>query len=228
MHFACHGDGEGGLQLNAPGDRAGEVLSAEKLAAIVRDYQVEAAERLRLAVLAGCWTDVTARLLAEHVDYAVGFDGDANDEHLLDVFTPQLYAALGDGRSAPNAVDSACDVLRGRGMDETADMVRDYLRPGVADSDLRPAAWAPTVLSPAHMDYLKMWFGKPWANVSAGRYPGTRRQLLNGACHCSTSMCRCRSISASTLQVQDGKIVDWWAETEEAGASRCSGGALGD
>ena len=218
VHFACHGDGEGGLQLNAPGDQRGEVLSAQALAAIVRDYQAEAAERVRAAVLAVCWTGETARLLAEQVDCAVGFDGDVNDDHLLQVFTPQLYAALGGGRSVPNAVDTACDVLRGRSMEETAAIVRSYRRPGIADADLRPAAWAPTVLSPAHMDYLKMWFGKPWASVSLADFLEQDDVIKQGAERRAPLLDIYVPLQVDfglDVQVQDGKIVDWWARTEQ-------------
>ena len=32
VHLGCHGDGEGGLHLNAPGDQRGEALGADELA----------------------------------------------------------------------------------------------------------------------------------------------------------------------------------------------------
>jgi formylglycine-generating enzyme required for sulfatase activity len=215
VHFACHGDGAGGLQLYASGDLYGETLSAEHLAEILRSYQAEATEPLRAVVLGGCWTEATAQAAAEHIDCAIGFGGDVNDAHLYEVFSPELYGALAGGRSVPNAAAGACAVLRGRGMEDTADMVRVCRRPGVADGDLRPAAWTPPVLSPAHMDYLKMWFRKPWASVSLaeileqGGGEEQRVPLLDIYVPLRVDL-------ALTLEVQAGKIAGWWVQTEGA------------
>jgi formylglycine-generating enzyme required for sulfatase activity len=221
VHFACHGDGVGGLQLYASGDLHGETLSAEHLAEILRSYQAEATEPLRAVVLGGCWTEATAQAAAEHIDCAIGFAEAVNDAHLYEVFSPELYGALAGGRSVPNAAAGACAVLRGRGMEDTADMVRVYRRPGVADGDLRPAAWTPPVLSPAHMDYLKMWFGKPWVSVSLaeileqGGGEEQRVPLLD-------IYVPLRVDFALEIEVQGGKIAGWWVQvegTEEAEAT---------
>jgi formylglycine-generating enzyme required for sulfatase activity len=210
VHFACHGDGAGGLQLNAPGDSVGEVLAAEHLAAIVGAYQAEAAARLRAVVLAGCWTEETARALVEHVDYAVGFEGEVDDDHLLAVFSPELYGALAAERSVPNAVESACAVLRGRGMGDTADMVCTFLRKGVDDADLKPAAWTPPVLSPAHLEYLRAWFDKPWAAVSLAdileQDGGVERRVPLLDIYVPL-----RVDFALEIEVQEGKIAGWQA-----------------
>ena len=213
VHFACHGDGDGGLRLNALDDATSAVIGAAELAAIVRAYQAEAPERLRLAVLAGCWTEETARLLANEVDWTVGFGDKVPDAHLVTVFTPQFYAALGDGRSAPNAMETACSVLRGCGFDDTAQMVRTFVRRGVQPADLTLAAWLPSVLSPAHLDYLKLWFAKPWANIPLAdileRDDGDAQQvsLLDVYVPLPVDF-------GLALQTQGGEIVDWWADVE--------------
>lgn len=177
VHFSCHGDGEGGLHLNAPDDHGGEVIKAYDLADIFRTHQAEVRHRVRFVVLAGCWTNKTAELLAEHVDCVVGFAGDVPDDDFIDVFTPQLYAALGDDRSPNNAVDSACTILRSRGMDRTADLVSLHVRPGVDRSRTWPTAWMSTLLPPELQHQLL--YQSAVAALYLGRLCDTRYRSLD-------------------------------------------------
>ncbi len=230
VHIACHGDGDGGLELYAPDDAASTPLSGDDLAAIIANYQAEAEERLRLVVLAGCWTGETARLLAEQVDWAVGFAGAVADEDVRDVFTPQFYAALSSDRTAPNAVATAATILRSQGMVDTAETVQVYSFPAKDSPPLPPSRWPRLHLSPAHLDYLKLWFGKPWADVSLADILDQKAGAEQKASLLDIYVPLPVDFGL-TLQVQDGKIVDWWAaaekpeQTAEQAAAREAAGA---
>ncbi|MFO7634071.1 MAG: SUMF1/EgtB/PvdO family nonheme iron enzyme, partial [Caldilinea sp.] len=105
--------------------------------------------------------DTTARLLAAHVDIAVGVEDDIDDA-AFQHFTPSLYAALADGRSIPNAVEIASQELRNRAAYAVyAGMIHFYVRSGVDANDLAPVRWLasdpprqPPPISPLHRQYL--------------------------------------------------------------------------
>ena len=75
-------------------------LSAEDFAEKLRRYNTEDPQAaVRLVVLAGCDTDQAAELLSEFVDCAVGMADRVDDPAMVEIFTPTLYRALGDGYS---------------------------------------------------------------------------------------------------------------------------------
>ena len=143
VHIACHGEeDDGSLVLTArTNDRKSDLLLPDDLAETLRAYQAEAAEKIRLVVLAGCWTDAAARAVSHHVDAAIGMDGAIEDPAVVNIFTPEFYAALGAGRSVANAVESACAALRSEHRYGDADMVQLYGSPGSDPAQLKPLAW---------------------------------------------------------------------------------------
>jgi hypothetical protein len=91
---------------------------------------------------------------------------------LRDHATPAFYAALGDGHSLLNAVESARQELRSHGLLHTAGQLCFYPRAGVDPSQISLANLAPTRLSDLHLAYLRSWFGKPWATVNLADISG--------------------------------------------------------
>ncbi|MCB0231531.1 MAG: SUMF1/EgtB/PvdO family nonheme iron enzyme, partial [Anaerolineae bacterium] len=131
VHYAGHG-GEGGELFFDPeeGDRASVALSPQQFADTLGAYQSEAGQPVRLVVLAGCHTARTAELVAQVSGCAVGFEGEPSDVALAKYFTPNLYAALSDGRSAQNAVEVATTELRNQGHNREAATVFLFQGPG--------------------------------------------------------------------------------------------------
>ena len=217
VHFAGHGAGDSELILNTPGGGGSHPLTAESLAETLRVYQAEADPPVRLAVLAGCDTAEAARLLAEHVDCAVGMAAKVSDEAIAQLFTPALYAALGDGRSVGNAVESACAELRNHWYDAT--IVRPYAREGVNLANLRllDPTQPTSALSPAHRAYLGRLFEQKWAGVSMSLFDpsyGLQVSLLDIYTPLPVDF-------AITMQVDGGRrMVDWWCGRREEGKAR--------
>lgn len=213
LHYMGHGDGRGGLLLNAPGDEEFQILPAAAFAETLQAYQAEAEEAVRLVVLAGCHTARTAELLSATVPCVFGIDGAIGDLAVRNVFTPALYAALGDGRSVQNALDSTLAALRSHLYTADAEMVRLYVHNGVDASQERPAAWLQTVvqLSPLHLEYLRGLFGQPWANVSLADILEARQEHARLLDIYVPLPVTCELV----VKTAEHRIVDWWVKTDE-------------
>ena len=207
LHIAVHGTLDGGLTFNALDDWEGQTLAAENLAGIVAAYQAEATQKLRLVVLAGCGTAKAAQLVSRHMDCAIGTNGDVTDSAVIRL-SPDLYAALGDGRSVGNAFDSALAELRGHGMNSDADLFELYPRAGVDPHKLILTALTTTQLTPAHLDYSAPLVWQAVGHRQSGRHlpaPGAGQPagcLCAPACrfqtgHRSRRSSDCRLVGAS-------------------------------
>jgi len=210
LHFAVHGAGDG-LLLNRPGDAESEVLRAEDLLAIVRTHQDAATQRLHLVVMPNCYTAHLAEMLAAVVDAAVGMDGDIVDQLVQQVITPMLYRRLADGATLANALAAVGLELRRRDQTDAAEMVRLHPDAGGA---LNPLTWRRRLLSPAMLDYLRSWFGKPWASVPLAEIlgladdDGARIELLDVYVPLKVDF-------SIVVKTEQGRIVDWWAKTAQ-------------
>ena len=134
IHFSGHGSRESDVILNARDGAASHPLSAKDFAEKLRRYNTENPQAaVRLVVLAGCDTDRAAKLLSECVDCAVGMADRVDDRAMVEVFTPTLYRALGDGYSVAAAVAEAQQALRNdpRGYVREAKAVKPYPRTGM-------------------------------------------------------------------------------------------------
>ncbi|MEZ4863973.1 MAG: SUMF1/EgtB/PvdO family nonheme iron enzyme [Caldilineaceae bacterium] len=213
LHFMGHGDGQGGLLLNAPDDKQGAILAAAELAGILAAYQAEAAAPLQLVVLAGCHTAGAATLLAKDIPCSLGVTDDIDDQAVSDAFTPAFYAALSDGRSLANALASAQSVMNALGFSAYSDLLTLYS----ATTDpiaTRPRDWLqpapPTATSQqpaASLPYLRHWFGQPWSTVSLADIQSDREdqaQLLDLYVPLPVDF-------RLVIQTEEGRIVDWWA-----------------
>ena len=125
---------------------------------------------MRLVVLAGCDTDRAAELLSEFVDCAVGMADRVDDLAMVEIFTPTLYRALGDGYSVAAAVAEARQELRAdpRGYVREAEAAKLHARTGMDAGTLKLTQLVQPVaeISPAHRKYLFQLFEEPWAGVS--------------------------------------------------------------
>ena len=208
LHIAVHGSANGGLTFNDPQDWQSQDLAADDLAGIVAAYQAEAVEKLRLVVLAGCDTQTAAQLVSRHVDCVLGTTGDVTDRAVIRL-SPDLYAALGDGRSVGNALESALAELRGHGMNSDADLFALYPRTGVDPHKLILSALTTARLTPAHLDYLRRWFGKGWATVNLADISQRqeRASLLDVYVPLPVDF-------KLDIEVAEHQIVDWWVHRE--------------
>jgi formylglycine-generating enzyme required for sulfatase activity len=168
LHFAGHGDKTGALVFNNVGGTSYQFLRGEQLAEMLWVHQAEAKAKVQLVVLAGCNTAPSADLAAEHVGCAIGMDDKVSDTAVARWFTPALYAALADGRSIQNSLESAVATLRSQKQPFVADAVTICWRDGVDPTKLvltAPAAPASS-LSPLHRAYLERLSEQRWAAVS--------------------------------------------------------------
>ena len=219
LHFAVHGDGDG-LLLNRPGDAESEVLRAEDLLAIVRTHQDATTQRLHLVLMPNCYTAHLAEMLAAVVDAAVGMEDDIDDLLVQQVITPMLYRRLADGATLANALAAVDLELRRQDQADAAEMVRLHPEAGGA---VNPLTWRRRLLSPAMLDYLRSWFGKPWASVPLAEIlgladdDGKRIELLDVYVPLKVDF-------TIVVKTEQGRIVDWWAKTaqEEALESKAA------
>ena len=168
LHFSGHGTRDGELIFQGADDAESQPLAAEDLAEKLRVHQKEADPPVCLVVLAGCDTAAIAKRLARHVDCAIGLDDSVKDRTVARFLTPSLYAALADGRSVANAVETACSELNAQECRIDAKNVRWYPRAGVDPArlvltDLKPPIPA---LSDVWRGYLRRLFEERWACVS--------------------------------------------------------------
>ncbi|MEJ5200424.1 MAG: CHAT domain-containing protein, partial [Anaerolineae bacterium] len=184
VHFAGHGDGHGGLVLNAEDTADEHILPADQWAEALRIYQPGAARPVRLVVLAGCNTAPAAELAAQHVDCAVGMADRVGDEAMAKAFTPALYRSLADGSSIHEAVEAARWQMRNcglRGAEDDAEAVKLYVRPGVDARALKLTELAPAKpeISQAHAKYLQALFKQRWAKVKMNLFDPDAAQDVN-------------------------------------------------
>lgn len=209
IHFAGHGSRYGELYLDASDDKSSQPLSVKNLAETLRVYQAEARQPVRLVVLAGCDTDRAAESAAPHVHCAIGMSDKVGDEAVAKHFTPSLYAALADGRSVQNAVDTAVAELRNQGYDEDADIVRVFSAPGVdvARLMLSDLMLPDQSLEQLHIKYLQRLFEqKKWATVSMNLFDpsfGRRVDLVDIYTTLPVDF-------ALFLRTAKGQVQDWW------------------
>jgi hypothetical protein len=112
IHFSGHGGGSAGLCLQEAGGRR-QLVSPGALAMMVR----VAALRARIVVLNACYTTVQADALRTTVDCIIGMDGAIGDDAAR-AFAVRFYGALGNRRSARNAVDSGIAALAGKELSD--------------------------------------------------------------------------------------------------------------
>jgi hypothetical protein len=94
VHFSGHGVGEQGLVFE---DEIGNAkfVSGEALAGLSELF----AEQINCVVLNGCYSEVQAKAIVNHIDYAISMNQAIGDRAAIE-FAVGFYDAIGAGRSS--------------------------------------------------------------------------------------------------------------------------------
>jgi TIR domain/CHAT domain len=112
IHFSGHGAGNEGLAFENESGKT-QYVSGEALADLFSLF----ADRLRCVVLNGCYTEVQAQAIAQHIPYVIGMNNEIGDKAAI-TFAVGFYDALGAGRDVEFAFKLGCAAIRMEGIAE--------------------------------------------------------------------------------------------------------------
>ncbi len=112
VHFSGHGAGEEGLVFEDEMGRA-KLVDGEALAGLFELF----AEQVECVVLNGCYSQVQAEEIAQHIPYVIGMSQGVGDRAAIE-FAVGFYDALGAGRSVEFAFKLGCRAIRMAGIAE--------------------------------------------------------------------------------------------------------------
>ncbi|MEH1853698.1 MAG: CHAT domain-containing protein [Nostoc sp.] len=112
VHFSGHGTGDEGLVFEDETGSA-KLVDGEALAGLFELF----AEQVECVVLNGCYSEVQASAIAQHVNYVVGMKKAIGDKAAIE-FAVGFYDALGAGRSVEFAHKLGCAAIRLAGIPE--------------------------------------------------------------------------------------------------------------
>lgn len=112
VHFSGHGAGEEGLVFE---NEVGEpkLVAGEALAGLFKVF----AQRVRCVVLNGCYSQVQALAVAQHIPYVVGMRRAIGDQAAI-AFAVGFYDALGAGETIEFAYKLGCNAIQMQGITE--------------------------------------------------------------------------------------------------------------
>jgi hypothetical protein len=112
VHFSGHGTGDEGLVFE---DETGlaKLVDGEALAGLFALF----AEQVDCVVLNGCYSEVQADAIAQHINYVIGMKKAIGDQAAIE-FAVGFYDALGAGRSVEFAHKLGCAAIRLAGIPE--------------------------------------------------------------------------------------------------------------
>ncbi|WP_249370341.1 NB-ARC domain-containing protein [Acaryochloris marina] len=142
IHFAGSGKGEAGLVFE---DQAGnpKLVTGAALAGLFELF----AEYIHCVILNGCYSQVQAQAIAQHIDYVVGMQQAISNEAAL-AFAVGFYDALGAGRDIEFAFKLGCSAIQIEGLPESLTPVL------VQKSSLQSAPLQPL---PEQQTHEKLW-----------------------------------------------------------------------
>jgi len=112
VHFSGHGAGEEGLvfenEIGQP-----KLVSGDALAGLFELF----ADQIECVVLNGCYSEVQANALAQHINYVIGMSKAIGDQAAIE-FAIGFYDALGAGRPIEFAYKLGCSAIRMAGIEE--------------------------------------------------------------------------------------------------------------
>lgn len=112
IHFSGHGEGKQGLVFE---DEAGntKLVDGAALAGLFGLF----ADQINCVVLNGCYSDVQARAIAQHIAYVIGMNQAIGDKAAI-AFAVGFYDALGAGRDVEFAYKLGCAAIQLEGISE--------------------------------------------------------------------------------------------------------------
>jgi formylglycine-generating enzyme required for sulfatase activity len=112
IHFSGHGAGNEGLVFE---DESGKTkfVTGEALADLFSLF----ADQLNCVVLNGCYSEVQAKVIAQHIPYVIGMNQAIGDKAAI-AFAVGFYDALGAGRDVEFAFKLGCSAIRLGGIAE--------------------------------------------------------------------------------------------------------------
>ncbi|HEY9872163.1 MAG TPA: restriction endonuclease [Candidatus Obscuribacterales bacterium] len=112
VHFAGHGAGEEGLIFE---DETGQpkFVMQEALAGLFKLF----ADQVECVVLNGCYSQVQAEVIAQHIPYVIGMQQTIGDRAAI-AFAVGFYDALGAGRPFEFAYKLGCNAIQMEGTPE--------------------------------------------------------------------------------------------------------------
>lgn len=120
VHFSGHGEGQEGLVFEDETGQA-KLVSGEALADLFALFAdpAEVPDPIHCVVLNGCYSQVQAEAIAQHVPYVIGMTQAIGDRAAID-FAVGFYDALGAGRSIEFAFKLGCAAISLAGKPESA------------------------------------------------------------------------------------------------------------
>jgi hypothetical protein len=112
IHFSGHGAGEQGLIFEDEIGNA-KLVDGAALAGLFELF----ADQIQCVVLNGCYSDVQAKAIAQHIPYVVGMNQAIGDKAAI-AFAVGFYDALGAGRPIEFAYKLGCSAIRMEGIAE--------------------------------------------------------------------------------------------------------------
>lgn len=112
VHFCGHGTGDEGLVFEDETGSA-KLVDGEALAKLFELF----AEQIECIVLNGCYSQVQADAIAQHINYVIGMSKAIGDRAAIE-FAVGFYDALGAGRSVEFAHKFGCAAIRLAGIPE--------------------------------------------------------------------------------------------------------------
>jgi hypothetical protein len=112
IHFSGHGAGEQGLVFEDEVGNA-KLVDGTALAGLFELFS----DQITCVVLNGCYSEVQAKAIAQHIPYVIGMNQAIGDKAAI-AFAVGLYDALGAGRPIEFAYKLGCAAIRLEGIAE--------------------------------------------------------------------------------------------------------------
>ncbi|NMG22956.1 CHAT domain-containing protein, partial [Brasilonema bromeliae] len=130
VHFSGHGAGDEGLVFEDETGQA-KLVNSEALARLFNLF----ANNVECIVLNGCYSEVQADAISQHIKYVIGMRQAIGDKAAIE-FAVGFYDALGAGRSIEFAYNSGCVAIRLAGISEELTPTLKK-KPNIGDTILR-------------------------------------------------------------------------------------------
>ncbi|KYC40225.1 TIR domain-containing protein [Scytonema hofmannii PCC 7110] len=151
VHFSGHGAGEEGLVFE---DEVGQpkLVSGDALAGLFRLF----ANKIECVVLNGCYSEVQAKAIAQHIKSVVGMSRKIGDKAAIE-FAVGFYDALGAGYPFEFAYELGCSAIQMAGIKEHSTPVL-LKKSEATEIGEQPIAVQPEPLSQSENQAINVFF----------------------------------------------------------------------